>query len=122
MLGIVETWEEEEEAIKKKFEGYSCKVIGAIKENKKGRAKGGIVIVAKNKWSDKEIEWKIGNISEVIGARVVKKEEKILIIVVYMNEEKERNRKEIEKWIEEDLESRVITLRKINYWYNFWCQ
>lgn len=80
----------------------------ATRENKKRRAKGDMVLAIKKSSID-GIGWKKSKSRELIGAYFRKRIEKYLIVIVYMNRERERNIKAIEKWIEEDLERKVIT-------------
>lgn len=71
-----------------------------------------MVLAVRDKWRAGLVEWKKSNSNEVIGVKLNKK--KYLIIVASMNEEKERNREEIERWMEEDLERRVIICGDFN--------
>lgn len=83
-------------------------MIGVHREKKKGRAKGGIVLEIKNGRNEEKIKWKVGQSKEVLGAKIDRKDGKNLFVIVYMNQEKEKSGEQIEEWIEEDLERRVV--------------
>lgn len=63
----------------------------------KGRAKGGIILAIKESKDRQVVEWKRGESKEVIGVRVNGGKERWLIVVVYMNKDKERNFELIKK-------------------------
>lgn len=61
----------------------------------------------------KVVEWKRGD-SEVIEVRVYGREEKWLIIVVYMNKEKEGNYEIMQKWIKKEPEVKIMIGENFN--------
>lgn len=71
------------------------------KGTQKGRAKTGVILAIK-KGTYKEVEWKINESKEILGMAVSKGNRKMLIVVVYMNKEMERNYKVMKDWIEQD--------------------
>lgn len=51
-----------------------------------------------------KVEWINEDNEEVVGVIIDRKEEKILVIIVYMNKDNDGNRKMIERWMEENKE------------------
>lgn len=93
----METWEESGQKIKSKLDDFECGSIEAIKEHKQGRARGGMIMAITIKWKVKIIEWRIGESKEIIGANFSKGKEKFLVILAYINKEKEKNMEKMEK-------------------------
>lgn len=106
VIGLVETWEMAKETWEKRLRNWKWKSIQAVKQ-KKGRAMGGIVLGIKEK-KDMKVEWKEGYSREIIGILVTRGGEKYLIVVVYMNKEREKNYEILKKWVEEEPNTRII--------------
>lgn len=96
-----------EEIIKGRLEECSSMVIEDEKEYKKRRTREGMVLAIKDKLKVTEIIWKKEESKKVKGVKFKRSGETYLIILVYMNKEKEKKKEIMEKWID-DLESRVI--------------
>ena len=91
IIAISETWlqEKDEDKIKNMLVGeYKWKCIAAKKTEKKGRAKGGIIIGVR-----KELIPKIEEISESIMIKINIEGNDWLILCVYLNEKKVKNLK-----------------------------
>lgn len=102
IIGLVETWitKEKKDKIQKILEEYNLETVEARKENIKGRAKGGILLGIRKGLA--EAQKTIKETEEVLAIEVVIKRVKTRIIITYMNENKERNWKDIKEVIEED--------------------
>lgn len=85
VIVLQETWlekEKEKEWIGKMGKKYNWVTKAAERVNRKGRAKGGILVgVRKGLKNDEIIEWRYGL---VIKGLIIKKEVRINIIVVYI--------------------------------------
>ncbi|XP_025262551.1 golgin subfamily A member 6-like protein 22 [Camponotus floridanus] len=108
IIGLVETWiiKEKEEWIKEKLKDFDIECVEARKDNKKGRAKGGIILGIRRGLMD--AQRRLRATEEVIAVEVKKKEKTYRIIVTYMNEKKKENWKEIKKVLEDN--ERTITI------------
>lgn len=108
IIGLVETWEMKKEKWEIEFEDFEWRSIEATKEHKKGRAKGGICLAVKESKDRKIVEWKQGESREILGVKLNWRKEMWLVMVVYMNKEKEINYETMRKWLEEDPGLKVI--------------
>ncbi|XP_025271364.1 golgin subfamily A member 6-like protein 22 [Camponotus floridanus] len=108
IIGLVETWiiKEKEEWFKEKLKDFDIECVEARKDNKKGRAKEGIILGIRRGLMD--AQRRLRATEEVIAVEVKKKEKTYRIIVTYMNEKKKENWKEIKKVLEDN--ERTITI------------
>lgn len=108
IICLVETWiiKEKEDWIKEKLKDFDLECMEARRENKRGRAKGRIIIGIRRGLMD--AQRRLGATEEVIAVEVKRKEETYRIIVTYMNEKKEKNWKEIKKILENNERTKTM--------------
>lgn len=74
IVGLVETWETKKERWKKELKDLEWRSSEAKKENKRGRAKGEIVLAIRENKEWKIVKW-IQETSELIGAVIKRRNE-----------------------------------------------
>lgn len=101
----METWEEEKEKVmEKELKGFHWRKIAASRE-KKGRAKGGLVLAVKEELNS---EWEEQGNDETLAAIWRKGEEKWLWGITYMRHKRKENYRIMEEWIEKGRDRIII--------------
>lgn len=114
VIGLIETWETGKKFWERRFKERAWRSKEAIKEKKRGRASGGLVLAIKER-KGMSVKWLEGDNEETIGALVEKKDKnKVIVIIVYMNKKKEENLEVIKRWIEEEPGTQIIIGRDFN--------
>lgn len=108
IINLTETWIEKEEdrTLKTKLENYITERTKARRENRKGRAKGGMVTAYNKKLKRKIKTEKINE--EVTKIEIEEEENKIIIVSVYMREKRKENYEKLSEIIEENKEKSII--------------
>ena len=109
IIGLVETWEKEGKSrrAEQELRDYEVEVRYAVREKKKGRAKGGMLLGVKKELKLK-IEWMEKTTDEAIAARWRTGNEDWLWGITYMRHHKKENFKVMEEWIEKNKEGITV--------------
>ena len=109
IIGLVETWEEKDKGRNAELhmKQYEVRQRFAVREKKKGRAKGGILL-AITKELEVEIEWEEEMTEETLAAKWKKDNETWLWGITYMRHSKKENYKVMEEWMERNREGITI--------------
>ena len=109
IIGLAETWEEEDRG--KKAEAYMKDYVVrqkfAIREKKRGRAKGGLLLAIRKSLVE-EMEWEEKETDEALAASWRKDGKKWVWGVTYMRHSRKGNYKVMEDWIENNKEGITI--------------
>jgi len=112
VIMLSETWMEgkEWERMKGRFpKGYKWGIQGAVREGKRGRAKGGIIMGVREELVEGKISFEEGAEGAMMSEISVGKE-RWRIVGVYVNEGIEKMRRKIERWTDKGVESRKLII------------
>ena len=114
IIGLTETWleEKEENWIQRKLKGYVITNIPAVRQRRRGRAKGGMIIAIREgiEVLEQEIKTDIEEKKELVAIKVKIEGKAVIPILTYTREHRTDNWIGIEKIVEDNV-GEIILLR-----------